>query len=183
MASTASKSRDEKQMIQQDQIAELRTKQSEGIDKLPTVTANRNPKYQIREDEADRYVIVMTTIKHVSTQTKSVNEEKRMIHIHKAEFQRKIDEQYFAIYDEVEVIHDPRQNAPTVYELKHKDGVVKLDTPKTKETGNAQLNERVQALKTKEKFLSDKEAELIAKQKELEQREAALAGPSKPSKS
>lgn len=162
-----SKSRDEKLMIQADQIAEMRETQMNGIDKLPTIEGNRNPKYKIRADEADRYVFVLTTIKHVSTSTKSVNLEQRIIPIHKAEFQRKIDEQYFAIYDDTEVIHDPRTNAPKEYELKNKTSQVKLDTPLTKEQPNAQLNERVKALKAKEQ-------ELIAKQAELEEREAKL---------
>jgi hypothetical protein len=168
MSMTPSKSRDEKQMRQADQIAELRDLQGEGIDKLPTVEANRNPKYRVRADEAEKFVFVKTTIKHISTQSKEINLEERIIPIHKAQFQGKVDEMYFATFDIVEVIHDPRSNAPEVYDILHKTGPIKLDTPKQKESSNnVALNEKVQALKKKE-------ADLIAKQTELEEREAAL---------
>lgn len=167
MSTTPSKSRDEKQMRQADQIAEMRDQQAEGMDKLPTVEANRNSKYRIREDESERFVFVKTTIKHINTQTKTINPEERIIPIHKAQFQGKVDEMYFATFDDVEVIHDPRNNAPTTYDIAHKEGVIKLDIPKQKDNGNAALNEKVQALKKKE-------ADLIAKQAELEEREAKL---------
>jgi hypothetical protein len=171
---SVSKSKDELLMRQADQIHTMKVDQMNGLDKLPTVEANRNPKYQIRTDEADGYVHVRVCNKHYQSTTKSITREERILTIHKAQFQAKIDEKYFATYDEVEVIHDPRANAPKTYELGQKEGVVKLDTPNQKETGNAQLNERVKALKEKEKSLTDKEAELIAKQTELEQREAKL---------
>jgi len=163
---TPSKSRDEKQMIQQDQIAAMREAQMEGMDRLPTVEANRNPKYKIRADEANGYVHLYVANKHYQSTTKEIQLEERIIMIHKAQFQQKIDEKYFAPYDIVEVIHDPRQNAPKTYELGQKEGQVKIAEPKP--SPNAELNERVKALKAKEQ-------ELIDKQTELEQREAKLA--------
>jgi hypothetical protein len=162
-----STSRDQKMLKQQDQIDELRKKQSEvGLNQLPTVTANRNANYKVRQDEADRYVHVRTRNKHYQSATKSFQFEDRIIPIHKNEFDRKVKEDYFSGYDEVEVIHDPREGASAKYAIKTKSDGAKSSEP-VKQSDNSELNERVQALRKKE-------AELLAKQTEFEEREAKI---------
>jgi len=167
MISTPSISKDQKLMRQVDQIEAMRDEQRAGLENLETIPGNRNPKYQVRKDEADRYVFIFTRIKHVSTMTKSINNEDRIIPIHKAEFDRKVDEGYFAIYDEVSVIHDPRDGAPMTYDIAHKEGQVNIVEPRQPRADAAQLKEQREALRLKEQ-------ELLAKQKELEEREAKL---------
>ena len=127
---SVSLSKDQKLMKQVDQLHAMKEEQSNGLDKLPTVAANRNPNYKVRADEAEKYVFVRTVIKHLSTATKSITEEVRTLPIHVNEFDRKIEERYFELYDVVEVIHDPRSNAPKKYDLKLKKESGQIKTPK-----------------------------------------------------
>lgn len=169
MSNTPSKSRDEKMMRQQDQIAEMRDIQTNnGLSSLPMVQANRNPKYSIRADEAEKFVFVRCCVNNFQQKTNSMIPYERIIPIHANQFEQKIEEKMFATYHEVEIIHDPRKNAKSYSadDLKG-GGVVKLDQPKQSSNNNAQLNERVKALNEKEK-------DLLAKQADLEAREAAL---------
>lgn len=176
MADTPSKSRDEKMMKQQDQIAEKRAQQEPGLDSLPRVDANRKVTISpptklvidtVREDESERFVHVFTRVKHMNPAQNDFINEDRVIVMHANEFDRKVDEGFFNLFTQVEVIHDPRKNAPSNYQLKK--SVVKLDEkPVVKNTGAEK------ALAERSKELDVKEKELLKKQQDLEAREAAL---------
>lgn len=156
-----STTRDEKLAKQQDEIQDLRDRQNAGdIDK---VTANRNSKYKISELEEEGYVHVATRIKDLNPDQKSFTNRDAVLSIHKGEFDRKVKEGYFQLFDEVEVIHDPRENAPDSYVLKP----ATLSTEAPKGLPSAELNERVNKLKGREKELNEAGKAIEKRQKEL----------------
>lgn len=122
MESSKSISRDEKLMRQKDDLQDLKGRQIEAAtgdgEPLETIKANKNGKYLIRSIEAKGYVHVHTVVKHLNADQKDFLYDKRIVKIHAREFDRRVAEGAFKTYDEVEVIHDPRVNAPKSYNLK-----------------------------------------------------------------
>ncbi len=119
--------KDQKMELQRDQLQELKQAQIDhinGVEEFPTVTANRNKKYKIKANEQG-YVHVKTKVNHLAQDQKSFTPEENIIKIHAREFDRRVAEGAFKTYDEAEVIHDPRQNAPEKYSLK--PDVAKVD--------------------------------------------------------
>lgn len=173
---TPSKSRDEKLMLQQDKIAEMKVQQAKGG--LPMVPANRIIILQeattanittVRQDESEKYVHVFVRMKHDDPNAKRYNLEDRVIPIHIGEFDTKVKQNYFQSYDLVEIIHDPRNNAEI---LDLQPGKRKPAQPEARPQsgGNSQQGE----INKQRAELSAKEKELIAKQDELDKREAEL---------
>lgn len=113
--------RDQKLSLQQSQLQELKGKQIDAIngndEAMPEIEANRNDKYTIRETEQG-YVHVKVTNKTLAPGEKSFLEDTHIVKIHAREFDRRVSEGAFKTFDEVEVIHDPRANAPEKYDLK-----------------------------------------------------------------
>lgn len=126
--------RDEKLSLQQDNLLEQKGRQIEAANgnesAMPTVKGNRDKsgKYRVLQLE-EGYVHVKTIVKHLDqTQKNFVNEE--TIHkIHAREFDRRVREGAFKTYDEAEVLHDPRTNAPKAYSLKGDFAEVSTQAP------------------------------------------------------
>lgn len=115
--------RDEKLSLQQDQLLDQKGKQIEVANgnesALPTVPGNRDKsgKYRVLVLEQG-YVHVKTIIKHLDQSQKNFKNEEKIHKIHAREFDRRVREGAFKTYDEVEVLHDPRANAPEDYNFK-----------------------------------------------------------------
>ncbi len=119
--SKRSMSRDERIVAQKDDLQDLKGRQIEAAnsgEQLATIEANRNPKYSVREIEAKGFVHVRAVVRHLNFDQKSFNDEEHIVKVHAREFDRRVSEGAFKTYDEVEVIHDPRVNAPSSYSLK-----------------------------------------------------------------
>lgn len=179
MATTPSKSRDQKQMEQQDRIQEMRDEQGSG--RLPRIEGNRsrpflNPPTKvdltIREDEAAGYVHVFTRNKHFQPATNDFMYEDSVVSLHVGQFDAKLKEGYFQTFGEVYIIHDPRQDKSYTQE-ELKPGKAVLDAPQLNPADNKGAQQAA-ATRKKEKELADKEKALVAKQAELDAREAAL---------
>ncbi len=133
--------------LQQDKIQEMREKQSAGP--LEKIEGNRAssckiaPKEyrMIRADEADGYVHVFTRIKHMGGDQKSIVFEDRNLTLHKGEFDRKVNEGYFQLFDDIEVVHDPR-GADREYNLKPGKSVLPENQAKEAPSANPRLAER-----------------------------------------
>lgn len=165
----ASKSVDQRKMEQLDRVHELKAEQLAG--NLPQVPANKSKTGQtVNEHEADGYVHIETKKYHPNPSNPRVPVTEQRIHkMHKDEFEGAIKNRFFELFDDVEVIHDPRDNAPSEYELRPG----KMQVPAT---NNEQLNTATarKAITEKQKELVAKEKELLVKQAELEAREEAL---------
>jgi membrane protein involved in colicin uptake len=176
--------RDEKLSLQQDQLLAQKGKQIEAAngneDALETITGNRDKsgKYRVLVLEQN-YVHVKTIIKHLDQSQKNFVNEEKIHKIHAREFDRRVREGAFKTYDEVEVLHDPRANAPESYNLKGDFAEVTTGTPSD---ANVQLKtsnkippagkpgEGSKVLTGKEKAAADKKA---AEQKAIDDKKAA----------
>jgi hypothetical protein len=198
--------KDQKQARQQSQLSALKEQQIReklGEDETEYVSGNRNSSFKIRALEADGYVHIHTRIKHLANDQKSFVNEDRTIKIHAREFDARVKNGAFKTYDEVEVVHDPRKKAPTVYNLKP-DGIPvaggnvqdkinaasgadkkaqeKLEREKLNLQKNSdalekkkeEVNAQIDELNEKEKQIISKAQELEAKEKAIAEREAKL---------
>lgn len=164
-ADKPSKSLDTRKMEQVDKIAEMRVEQAAGD--LPTVEANRDPKFRIKEIEADGYVHAFTRKKHNNPDTKSYDNEDRVVVLHKAEFDAKLKQNFFQLYDEAHVIHDPRDGDTPELKTNSANGNAAPLADKLLSTPNAKMRERQEQLSQKEKDLAAKEAELTEREAKL----------------
>lgn len=178
----ASKSRDQRLMEQSDTVAEMRLSQAAGGE--PTVRANRadvadvqnmvpDEYLDIKEVEASNYVHVFTRKKHPNESTKQYDNEDRVVILHTGEFDRKLKEKFFQLYDETAVIHDPRLDAPDDYDIKTVKGELAKRNPQNAIAARPS-NEAAARLRDKQNELDQKEKDLIAKQAELESLQAEL---------
>jgi hypothetical protein len=132
-----------------------------------TVEANRKKGVLILEDEAKGYVHVETLVRHLNPDQKSFTDEKGLLKIHVREFDRRVSEGMFKLFDGAEVIHDPRKDAPRSYNLKNEQT----------EASPAVVNASNIALR--EKRLQEKEAALDAKLAKADQLIERLEGQEK----
>lgn len=188
--------KDQKQARQQSELSALKQDQiaiALGEKEGEFVEGNRKPGTQIRALEAKGYVHVWTRVKHLDQGGKSFTNEDRTIKIHAREFDNRVKDGAFKTYDEVEVIHDPRKNAPKEYALKPEilgaagdvqDKVnaatgkaqEKLDKEKAHVLKTSQiLEKKIGEVNTKVDELNIKEGELTTKEQQLADREAELA--------
>lgn len=124
---------------------------------------------QIREDEADGYVHVFVREKHVDINSKSINNIDKVIAMHKNEFDRKVNEGYFQLYDQVEIIHDPRDESKDYTDSDLRPGKSRIDP------GPLRPERKLGAdLQKKATDLAKKEADLKSREADLAKREAAL---------
>lgn len=173
-ADKPSKSLDTRKMEQVDKIAEMRVEQAAG--KLPMVEANRDPNFQIKEIEADGYVHVFTRKLHNNPDTKSYDKEDRIVIIHKAEFDAKLKQNFFQLYDEAHVIHDPRDGDTPELKTNSANASTTPLADKLLSTPNAKMRERQEQLSQKEKDLAAKEAELAEREAKLNASTNAVLG-------
>lgn len=101
--------KEQRQADQVEELAELKHKQLN--DRIPMIEANRNPNFKISAHDADRFVHVYTEIKNVAGDGKSISVEKNTIMIHANQFDQKVAEGFFYSYDNIEIIHDPREQS------------------------------------------------------------------------
>lgn len=173
-------SKDQKINLQQDRIHALKSAQINGEREM--IEANINPKYKIDKQSAG-FVHILTRIKHLNPATKGYNNEDRVVKIHASEFDRRAAQGAFKTYDELEIIHDPRENRPASQE-----GYLKLMKPDHVNIIEAQsknvdravvdqakhLAKKEDELKSIAKGLDDTKATLDQKESDLAQREAEL---------
>jgi hypothetical protein len=151
-----------KESKQAKQAAQLKERQAEQISvangekDAEYVEGNRRAGSKIRKHEADGYVHVEVLNKNLQPDQKSFKEDKSVVKIHAREFDRRVEEGAFSTYDQAEVIHDPRQNAPRSYSLKPEN--LQIDAGGPKADKNIALRE--QNLKNKEQALAQKADEL-----------------------
>lgn len=147
---------------------------------------------RVRALEAQGYVHVFTRTRNLSMDQKQFINEDKIVKIHAREFDRRVKDGAFTAYDDVEVIHDPRNGAPTTYALKpdqvNVDEPIKSDRKATealaKETArlekvDAHLKERTLKLSQAEKDLQDREAELNKKEQELNSDKGSISDSAK----
>lgn len=162
-----SMTKDEKLQAQKDQLTELQESQRDHLvtgNEIPSVEANRNPKYKVLAHE-EHMVHVLATEKHDNPSTKEYVKKESIIKVHAREFDRRVNEGAFKTYDGAEVIHDPRIGAPKTYNLNPdfakvesagpKDSDVKTDTSGI--TGTNRVPAAVRPDKNKEKAQAPKE--------------------------
>jgi hypothetical protein len=165
-----------KESKQAKQAAQLKSLQSEQIAVAngerdgEYVEGNRRTGSKIRKHEADAYVHVEVINKNLQPDQKSFKEDKNVVKIHAREFDRRVEEGAFSTYDQAEVIHDPRANAPSSYKLKPE--TLSIDAGGPKADKNIALRE--QTLKKKEAAIADKFEELGDKEKEIAEKNAQL---------
>lgn len=166
---------DEKKALQLDQVEELKRDQLSvvaGESEAQTSAGNRNSAYAIRDVEKESYVHVLAITKNDNPQTKSYDEQKQVIKIHKREFDKRVKEGAFQTFDHVEVVHDPRENAPTSYSLKPNQIDVKGAQKEYEESLTNKVNPNVAA---REKALNTKERAVVQKTSDLNEAAADLA--------
>lgn len=129
-------SRDEKSQRQADQLRELQDAQREGNiqTREPNVKSNYlskiNPDFRVNEHEYEGYVHIFARKKHVQLATKEITNEDRVIKVHAAQFERRNAEGAFTVYDEVEIVHDPRKEKTALKKV-----VDRVDPTQTKTLG------------------------------------------------
>jgi len=180
--------RDQKIARQSSELRALREQQiaeASGEAEPDLVPANRKPEFKIRRIEADGFVHVFTRIKNLSQDQKNFINEDRIIPIHAREFDKRVKDGAFTTYDEVEVIHDPRKNAPKSYEMKPEQLDVNKAASAPKADGKEvarkaqQIEKEFERLSKihdsqieREKAIAAKEAEIAAREKALQEAEA-----------
>lgn len=162
--------RERKMLLQQDQIAELRAEQRAeylGDKATEYVTANRNPKFQIKAREAKGYVHIWTRINNLAPDQKSFIHEDKVVCIRLREFERMVEQRAFAQYDEYDVIHHPTD---TTTKFKLKDDVAG-DQPTNRDMKAAFENVAVRErqLAAKESQIDNKLSELDDKSRQLDE--------------
>jgi hypothetical protein len=144
-------SKEQKQSIQADALLDLKRKQIDALNggkPMDMITANRNSKFQIRELESG-YVHVRTITKHLNSDQKSFTDEIIVHAIHAREFDRRVNEGAFHVFDDVEVIHDPRENAPRDYVLKPVNLLIDAAGPRADSPNVAAREKHLQAKEVK----------------------------------
>jgi hypothetical protein len=181
--------KDQKLSIQESELKELQEQQiaeANGTEKVETVEGNRDPKHRIRKIESLGYVHVWTRIKHLDASGKNFTYEDKVVMIHNREFAQRVKDGAFTLFDEVTVIHDPRKNAPTEYDLKPEQ--IDVDKQVGPNTGTLKVVDEKESnrLKVVEKNLKAREDKIAASEERinksideaeqrLAKREAALA--------
>lgn len=184
-------SKDQREQQQLDDIATLRKSQKDGT--AGKIRANKDSSIEIPEHHNDRYVYVIATQKNVNPDMKSFSEIASLIPIHAGLFDQMVDQGGFALYDDVKIVHDPRDDAREKYVFKIEHiNPQSVESPaaaksiKTSELNalnearnqvNAQkatLENKAGELATKETDLATREANLLKMEQELKDREAAL---------
>lgn len=170
--------REQKAIKQQDEIAELRAQQiaqANGEEDIALVDANLSKKHKIRAAEKDGYVHVATRIKHLNANQKDFTYEDRIIPIHAREFDRKVAEGAFNLFDECEVIHDPRKGRPVEYDLQPgKQPEQKDDGLPRTPIKNENIAAREKQLAKRESMLDDKFDQIEEQAKALEEKQKAI---------
>lgn len=173
-------SKEQKEAKQVSEINNLRYAQKNGTAKM--VKANKDTTIEIPEAAAEGYVFLMTTARHINQDLKSITEVKSLVPIHKANFDRMVAQGGFALFDDVKIVHDPREGARTDYKFKieHVSSASIAETP-SKSADMTAINEARKGLEAQKTTLENKQAELIdrearlkAQEEDLAKREAAL---------
>jgi len=114
------KTREQRQADQVDELKELQAKQMAAHDdpgSIKKIKANLDPKYEVKEYEKD-FVHVLLVSRLNNEATKSYIDETRVIKVHPGNLEAMISTGIFGGYDDAKVIHDPRTNRPKDYRLK-----------------------------------------------------------------
>lgn len=150
-------SKDQKLLKQEEENLALKDHQlavAEGVEEPDTTHANIDHNFKINTAEAAGYVHVWTEVRHVAQDQKTVSSETRIIKIHARQFDEKVREGMFLQYDEAKVIHDPRPNKPSSYNLKPAIGQF------TPQSANPNLAARERDLAVREQQLKQQEDEI-----------------------
>jgi hypothetical protein len=124
-------------------------------DALETVEASRKKGRRILAIEAEEFVHIDTVTRHLNGDQKSFSEEKITLKVSARDFEQKIKEGMFKTFDEYEVIHDPRKDAPKSYNLKGEEPTTAGAVPPVN-------------IAAREKRLAEKEAALDEKIKQMD---------------
>ena len=156
----------DRQALQLDASKDLQERQqaaSEGGEPLEEIPANRNKNFKIRKIE-ENYVHLAVGERLLAPDQKSFITRSSIIKVQPNNFAQMVLNNAFAGYDDAQVIHDPRKNAPKEYALKPVNerfvGEPEVDTAKF----DAALAAKEQKLREMEARVDKKIAELTALQ-------------------
>lgn len=191
--------KEQKEEQQLEELKELQTLQKAG--KVPMRKANRDSSVEIPAHEYDGYVVVSTLTRNLNPDQKSFTDIRKNVKIHKDRFDAMVDAGGFVTFDDVKIVHDPRENPRASYEFrpstvsqKSLDAAARqgasVPTKGSKELEKKandlaareqelskkteDFNKASEGLEARENTVATKEQELAKKEEELAKREAAL---------
>jgi hypothetical protein len=184
-------SKEQKEEIQLSELNELKRMQKAG--EITMMRANIDSSVKIPAHEYDNYVVVRTLQRNLNPDQKSFTDIVKNIKVHADRFDAMVDAGGFVTFDDVKIVHDPREAPREKYEFRpqtiNKAALSAAATPAAPSPRiNKELEKKVKDLEAKEGDLADRESsinqkeqdvtdrmnELAAKEKELAEREAAL---------
>lgn len=165
-------SKEEREYEQQQALKRLKQLQKSG--KVVMVPCNIDPTHKISEQEEDDYVALHVTELYQVPGAKSYANVSKLLLIHANQFERFYEAKAFALYDEVKLVHDPREDAPSpaTYVFSDKPVDVMKTTASPSEKRTRQLDEQMQKINEGRVELDTKTKEIDARSKELDAKTA-----------
>lgn len=171
-------SKEQKEAKQVSDIDALRTAQKTGAAGM--IRANKDDSIEIPEHGNDRYVYVKATNKHLNADMKSHTSVVSLIPVHAGLFDQMVDQGGFALYDDVKIVHDPRDNVRESYvfkveQINSKSVETPSDAKSTKSSDMKAMNEARKQIEAQKVTLENKQAELTTKETEITAKEVTIA--------
>jgi hypothetical protein len=168
---------EQRQAKQLDELNDLRDKQiahANGDENaVKYISANRDSKYKIKEIEKG-YVHVALLTRTLDAQQTEFHDETRVVPFQPNSFDQLVASNAFGAYSDATVIHDPRANAPKVYNLKPFEPKKAVPLIVQNSQNEAALAAREQKLADQEKRAAKMIEDLQASKKLIDEQKKAL---------